>query len=133
MRKTVSLYTALFVTATCSFTAITCAYLTLRRLGDILSSSGSLLGTETADMLGGIFSQLEHAQIAPGWLIPALLFAVLGVLSFLRSRKFLWGLPLVWLISYVFSLLTAVINGARFGDIVFSLVKMAQNGLFDVL
>lgn len=116
-----------------------CALWTVRHLGDVLRAPclTDILGADTQGLLAGIFSGLSDARVEPGIFVLLCVWAVFALLfcshNRVRRRAVLGLLPLFLLIGYILSVVCADVNGVRFYDILFSLAKMAGNGLFEVL
>ena len=115
------------------------AWITLLSLGDIFGGLSSLLGEDTAKTLSDIFSQTRKSRIGLHIPLP-LLCAVLLFWLFSRQKSSrgaqvltIIAAVLGFLVMYIAALLLSRVNDIRFIDLILSLVRMVQDGLFDAL
>ena len=113
----------------------------LRALGAVFGAMDGILGEETAQMLGEIFSAMRRAHIIPPVLIPllicALYFALLlwiarGKRKAIRCTLFVLVTLIVLWISFAASVALSRVNDVRFLDFLKVLLRVLQAGLLDM-
>ena len=119
-------------------TGLILAVVTLRSLGDILLGLSAVLGEDTANTMGAIFSQIKDATLHIHILIPLVVAG--GLFWLCRSvrgckGRILCGFCafLAFLVIYASALLLTRVNDIRFIDLLLLLAKSVSDGLFDSL
>ena len=138
MQNRKSMMTAGILSGGLLVTTLIIAVVTLRSLGDILLGLSAVLGENTANTMGAIFSQIKDATLRRHILIPLVVAG--GLFWLCRSvrgskGRILCGFCafLAFLVIYASALLFTRVNDIRFIDLLLSLARSVSDGLFDSL
>ena len=113
----------------------------LRALGAVFGAMDGILGEETAQMLGEIFSAMRRAHIVPPVWMPLLacglccsllLLITKGKKRAIQCALYVLVLLMFLLISFVIAVLLSRVNDVRFLDFLKVLLRVLQAGLLDM-